>query len=273
MTPSQGVKNRIYSRELLTSNRTYYVRTDGNDSNDGLTNTSSGAFLTLQGAMNKISTAIDSSGYNVTIQVADGTYTSGCVLKDIVGSGGTGVFFIRGNPANSSNVVISSTSSNAISSSNLSTYWNISDMKLTSSAGNCIAALKSTIAFYNINFGSCAANHLNSTYGGYIQAASNYTISGSAANSHVYVNGSGSYIWTVNKTVTIAAPVSFLYFSFATFCSVHYGHGMTFSISGGSVTGTRYSGTYNSATHTNGGGANYFPGSISGSVSAGGIYV
>src|SRR5262249_34509389 len=58
-------------RPRLTGNTTYYVRTDGNDGNDGLTNTAGGAFLTVQAAFNKLM-AVDCNGYPVTIQAADG---------------------------------------------------------------------------------------------------------------------------------------------------------------------------------------------------------
>ena len=61
-------------REQLTANRTYYVRTDGSDGNNGLANSSGGAFLTIQKAIDTVA-ALDLSIYNVTVQVADGTYT------------------------------------------------------------------------------------------------------------------------------------------------------------------------------------------------------
>ena len=63
-------------REVLTANRTYYVRTDGSDSNDGLANTAGGAFLTIQKAINIVS-ALDIGTYTVTMQVGAGTYTAG----------------------------------------------------------------------------------------------------------------------------------------------------------------------------------------------------
>ena len=61
-------------RELLIADRTYYVRTDGNDSNNGLANDSSNAFLTLQKAADVVNNDLDLQGYKVTVQVADGTY-------------------------------------------------------------------------------------------------------------------------------------------------------------------------------------------------------
>ncbi|MCP1779034.1 hypothetical protein [Bradyrhizobium japonicum] len=47
---------------------------------------------------------------------------------------------------------------------------------------------------------------------------------------------------------------------------------MTFNPAGATVTGPRYAATSNGVIATGGGGANYFPGSIAGSISAGGIY-
>ncbi len=87
-------------RERLVANRTYYVRTDGSDSNDGLSNSASGAFLTIQKAINVIA-ALDISTFNVTIQLADGTYSAGAsVGSPWVGSGTVTLTGNSGTPAN-----------------------------------------------------------------------------------------------------------------------------------------------------------------------------
>lgn len=67
----------------LTADRTYYVRTDGNDSNNGLTNSSEGAFLTLTKAANVLKT-IYGNGYKVTIQIGSGTF-AGAVFENTNG--------------------------------------------------------------------------------------------------------------------------------------------------------------------------------------------
>ena len=56
------------------SQTTYYVRTDGNDSNNGLSNTSGGAKLTIQGAVN-------AAAAGDTVSVGIGTFTKGASLN------------------------------------------------------------------------------------------------------------------------------------------------------------------------------------------------
>ncbi|MEQ8282904.1 MAG: DUF2793 domain-containing protein [Parvibaculum sp.] len=63
-------------REPLTASRTYCVRTDGDDANDGLVNDAGGAFLTIQHALDVIYGTLDLAGFNVTIQLAAATYAA-----------------------------------------------------------------------------------------------------------------------------------------------------------------------------------------------------
>jgi len=96
-------------REILTAPRTYYVRTDGNDNNNGLENTAGGAFLTPQKAID-VAAALDTSIYDVTIKFADGTYTivNGLILKAALGAGS---IILEGNMTTHTNVVIQTNNS------------------------------------------------------------------------------------------------------------------------------------------------------------------
>lgn len=66
-------------RTRCSSNVTFYVRTDGNDNNNGLTNTAAGAFLTIQGAITALARDWDFAKYQPTISVGAGTFSGGIV--------------------------------------------------------------------------------------------------------------------------------------------------------------------------------------------------
>src|SRR5262249_15614718 len=106
---NRGFQNVV--RERLPAARTYYVRTDGSDTNSGLANSAAGSFLTLQRAFNVISQTLDIGGQTVTIQVGDGTYTAGIDFS--AGTAGGGSIIVSGNLTTPANVVIGVTSNNA----------------------------------------------------------------------------------------------------------------------------------------------------------------
>jgi hypothetical protein len=84
LSDENQVVTRRHVRERLTGNRTYYVRTDGNDGNNGLANTADGAFLTIQRAIDVAATQ-DLSGYKVAISVGAGTFTGKVTIPLMVG--------------------------------------------------------------------------------------------------------------------------------------------------------------------------------------------
>jgi hypothetical protein len=88
-------------REVLTGNRTYYVRTTGSDSNDGLC--SGAAFLTIMKAINVCKT-IDFNGYTVTIDVGSGTFYGQVTGGVMVGQAGYANLVISGAGSGSTTV-------------------------------------------------------------------------------------------------------------------------------------------------------------------------
>jgi hypothetical protein len=254
-------------REVLTGNRTYYVRTDGSDSNNGLANTAGGAFLTVQKAIDT-AIALDLSLYSVTIQVADGTYTGALTLKPYTG---TGPIYIIGNTTTPANAVISTTSANCVTAQPFARQWNIKGFKfITTTAGDCILSQRGAKIVIDgaVEFGACAGTAHLYHIGGDIEVASNYTISGGAV---IHILTSGGYFSANGITTTLTGTPAFSYFAYAAGISNLQHAGGTFS---GAATGKRYNAIQNSLINTNGGGANYFPGDAAGDApTSGGQYV
>lgn len=245
-------------REVLSDDRTYYVRTDGNDSNTGFFDTAGGAFLTIQKAWDTIQ-SIDLGGHAVVIQVGAGTHTGGL---DAASPAIGGLVTLQGDVASPANVVISTTAKHAISNTSGS-YLQVKGFKLqTTSSGNCINCQNggSRIDFSNIDFGACAGRHINAGEYSIVNAATDYAISGSAVR---HASVSVSYLGLSGRTVTISGTLAFSQFILAdrqSYCNVF---GMTFTGSY-TVTGQRFNVQSGAIISTGGGGASYFPGSSAG---------
>ncbi len=255
-------------RQLLTAARTYYVRTDGSDSNDGLSNTSGGAFLTIQKAID-VASSLDNGGYDITIRAVSGTYTAANSFKSFVGSGR---IVIRGDTADMTSTIVSTTSADAFSTTTgFVGDYHLEYMKLqTTTLGNCISVVGGgVVTFQNIAFGACATEHLQSGALSMIKATGNYTINGSAAT-HIGAYDGGS-VRSYSNTITISGTPAFsVAFAAAGRGGTMLVHGNTFS---GSATGKCYGVGSNGVIFTNGAATTYLPGNVDGTTETGGQYV
>ncbi len=260
-------------REQLSANRSYYVRTDGSDANNGLANSSGGAFLTIQKAIDTVA-ALDLSIYNVTIQVADGTYTGTVtVTGPWVGSGSV---TLQGNTATPANVVITTAAAGAAALSVQSGgRLSVIGFKLVSSGTGATVGLKSSGSAVSVtgamDFGA-ANRQMQASGSGSIAfgAGVTYNISAGAVT-HIFCSSSGNVAiegCTVTTTGTVAFSGAFVTSSFV---GVVFIDSNTFA--GASATGSRYSITANGVVYTAGAGATYLPGNAAGSTATGGQYV
>lgn len=247
-------------RERLTATRTYYVRTDGSDSNTGLLNTSGGAFLTIQRAYDVIQRTLDLNGNICVIRVADGTYTGGLVAHSPLLGGGAVQLYIIGNTTTPSNVVIDVTSANAIQVGG-GGYVQLQGVRLkTTTIGSCIYAYENgQVDFQNIDFGACASMHVEAQQHGRAYALADYTISGGAVG-HLHCANLGFYAMT-NTVCTVSNTPAFS--AFFAGCS-NANIACYFSSISGSATGQRFLNHNQGVIDVNGGGVNYFPGDIVG---------
>jgi hypothetical protein len=257
-------------RERLTANRTYYVRTDGNDSNSGLVDSAAGAFLTIQAAVNAYQ-SLDCNGYNVTIQVAAGTYTNPVSITFRLGAGN---LYLLGDLTTPSNVVLSTTTTSiTVGGHPPGSLVYIRGFKLQSSNESAMLAYcGSNVSIGNLDFGPASAGFgVYVSAGAFVRPVANYTISGSCQAHILAARGGGVMNPGSAITVTLTGTPNFgQAFAVATEASVARIYNITFS---GSATGKRYEATLNGVLNVAGNGTNYLPGNSAGTTATGGQYI
>ncbi|WP_245520681.1 MULTISPECIES: hypothetical protein [unclassified Mesorhizobium] len=260
------------AREVLTANRTYYVRTTGSDSNDGLT--AGTAFLTVQKAIN-VAIALDMSIYAVTVDVGSGTFSEGIYLN-ISGNGNARITLLG---AGYTSTVISGSTYGLLATGGLS--LTVKDLKAT---GGTVAIWSrygaQVFLIGNVALGGGSARLIGVDNGGYLECAGSgnniYLDANSAyafyaaAFGHIFIGSSAGVLTTAARTFT--ATVNALNGGIIELPSV------TFTTTAGAITGSRYAASNLGIINTTGAGTSYIPGSTAGtgtnpSASPYGLYI
>ena len=228
------------ARETLTANRTYYVRSDGSNSNSGLVDSAAGAFLTIQKAIDTIAGSIDLGGFTVTIQVRDGTYAGFSIFGPWVGAG---TVVLVGNTTTPANCIIEqdvATDGNGTYVVNYGRIFINGGFRFRGTASNSRAIQVDTHGFVyilgSVEFATCSGDQIHISAHGLVRIDTNYSIVGGAI-AHATVLNNGVYQCR-GRTITLTGtPVFSTAFFDAQRGGVVRADGNTFS---GSATGTRF---------------------------------
>lgn len=259
-------------RTLLTGNLSVFVNsTTGNDNNSGLSPAT--PFATLQAATNAIYRNYDFNGFSAIVNVANGTYAAGVIVAGLPlgANGATPLSFVGNTASPSSCIIVASNSScfNALIGAVISvTGFRLIATGTLNGQGAGLNATQSNITYSLCDFGACQSAHMISVSAAISCVASSYTISGSAPN-HYQADVGGLINISATSVVVSNSPT----FSVA-FCNTsRAGVSQILSVSfSGTVNGARYNVNQNGIIDTGTNLPNYFPGTIAGTNTTGGLY-
>jgi hypothetical protein len=253
------------TRIRLAGDLTLYVRTDGNDDNDGLEDTPERALATIQQALNSLYAKYDGGSHAATISIAAGSYPAVQVNSSRL----VGFSYVQFTGAGPTTIIGTA----------------------DSTAGFSVAERGPDIRVKNV---CCRGAHAFRAFDkGFLLINGPSTADGSSYALHIHSSG----IAVLNSDLNIsrtsvlhgvlsAAQFGMLFLnpgsriqhtvplSVGTAYAVLYdiGYIASYATFSGSVTGKRYGVATNSRLNVVGAGANYFPGNQAGYVETGGLY-
>jgi hypothetical protein len=253
--------------------------TNGDNLNDGLAAGTGNAKKTLQSAFDAIINDFDFKGTSsgptraVINMAASTTDTTGIHIAGhaFVGAqGGAAVKILGGSGAK-----VTTTGTDALAF-DCNTQVQIQGVELsTVTSGDCIHCELGAQVYIlsSVTFGACAGSHMSVNTGGRIYRNANYTVSGNATTAHMLGQGSAGAITGSGLTITVSANITVGFWALMSNASCLVATTETYSLGAFTVTGKRYEADNLALISTNGGGANYFPGTVAGTTSGGGQYV
>lgn len=247
-------------RFRLKSDLDLYCRPDGNDNNDGLSNTPSGAFREPQAALQSLYVKYDASGRTVTIHLADGSYS----FINIVGALSCTVR-VTGNTATPANVIISGAADP--NGNPVGAYYG-AQIELAgctfTGAGRIYAQSHAGISFA----GNCRLNNGTGGVAKVIADAGSLIWIGPSVVINVASGNAASLFQITGSSTLLSYASSFYDAGTVTYssCVVFVGSCSSANLTGiwgGSPTGQRYQ-VRAGYLYVAGGGANYIPGTSAG---------
>lgn len=264
-------------RTRLTQNANFYVSTTGNNANTPCLVQASPC-QTIQFAYDTIANGYDLAGFVATINLADGTYTSGLLAnKTLIGLAGPEFIQISGNVGNPAAVTISTTSVDAVSnatngSGTVSGFFITGVTLQTTTSGHALSSWGggSHVIFGNVRFGTTAGAHIFASHQSFvIQLGNAYAVVG-GANGHASASV-GAAIALHGATVTFSNSPNLVTFAQAVSGGQLFIDSMTF-VNGNTVTGTKFNAASNGVINTLATDINYLPGTNPGNAAFGGYY-
>lgn len=257
----------INGLEVLTGDLTLYVRSDGNDANDGRGDNATGAFLTHARALEE-SAKINRNGHTLTVQSRLATSSARVDLPPQLGAGES---YFQGDTATPSNCHISVVGDHCIAMRGYAD-WFVRGFKLSTTTGRGFDIFGGGfLEFSHIEFGECVDAHMSAIGGATIRPNAPYSISGSSLN-HRWCEEGGSINGPFGGTVTITNTPDFAQgFAGAWVGGFMEEQGVTYS---GSATGPRFWVTDNASIYvwsTNS--LEFYPGDAPGTIERGGTYL
>ncbi|MEQ1942181.1 DUF2793 domain-containing protein [Mesorhizobium sp. VNQ89] len=262
------IATRKHIRDRLTANRTYYVRADGSDSNDGLADDAGGAFLTI-GRANQAIGQIDFNGYAVTIDLGAGTFAEQVDVPVVVGL--TTYHYLVYSGAGDTTIITADLGYQGTVQARLGAGAVLQNCKIANPNVNgygCLSLQRGWLRIgAGITFGSCGGSCITvQGSGSYVLSDADFTLDADIGALIRAIDQGGMQIFgntIAMGTRTVATTIEARNLGFVEVNSV------TFT---GTVTGKRYDVGNNALINTNGAGASYIPGTVAGDAWNGGVY-
>lgn len=269
--------------QIPTADIVLYVRTDGNDNNDGGANTAARAFLTIQKAIDTV-TARYATSASFSVRIVLGIAGTYAAAKNdrypgsiTIEGGGGGSYFITGGDVSIGapcsfasrtgrvtlkgvNLINTAASGFAVSAASLGGYLFLDAVSITSSLNNAsyvpIYIAERGVLSLSTSFVLNGGDGTTRTMRTFIQVGTGGVFNGAPAAMTAFIattNFIAGFVEAQMSGVAIFAGISLS--------------------PAGSFPGPRYSVYANGVINTYGGGANFFPGSSAGSAATGGQYL